>query len=213
MENSQLQELANKAKTGDANAAEQLLTELTPLMAFVVNKYFLPDGEREDLMQVARMAVLEAIEDYDGVRQFGLWAGLVINRRVIVAVKVAHRGKHLVLTNASSLEFEDHSGYRATGRETALDPVHPVVSRDIMGRLVPALKACLSSFEWDVVRLLADGLTYKEIAAHLQVRPKSVDNAINGRIRKNKIELIRRCFQDAGYELCDLPLLPNNGRG
>ena len=62
------------------------------------------------------------------------------------------------------------------------DPEELVLAQESKEELYAAFSRCLSKFEIRVLKLYLDGLSYGEIADHVQKSAKSVDNAVQ-RIR------------------------------
>ena len=59
-------ELLGKAKEGDENAKETLLTENRPLIKSLIRRYAGRGVEYEDLMQIASVGLLKAIANFNG---------------------------------------------------------------------------------------------------------------------------------------------------
>ncbi len=64
-----MNELARKAKQGDAKAAEEMLHRLRPLVLSSMRRYFYRREWFEDLVQEGMLEVLEALADFDEERQ------------------------------------------------------------------------------------------------------------------------------------------------
>lgn len=64
----ELNELLIKAKNGDANSAEEILSRVQGLIFNSIQRYYNDRNEYEDLIQEGNLVVLQAIEDFDESR-------------------------------------------------------------------------------------------------------------------------------------------------
>jgi len=172
--------LALQAQAGDNAAWEVLLTQLSPLVRACVNGYFLMGADRDDTLQEGMIGLFRAIRAYQPSRGVPLRAFAIacIRRAVVDAVRAAARQKHLALNQAQSLSDEELQP--AAGLET--DPEYVLLKQEFYDQLQLQLHPRLSSLEQRILPLFLAGNTYTEIAAQLDLPPKSVDNAIQ-RIR------------------------------
>lgn len=173
--------LVRRAQAGDGHASALVMAELAPTMRAIVSCYYLPKGERADLMQEARLGAWSAIRDWESGRgaSFMTFARQCIHRKVITGVKTATRVKHTPLNG--SVPDENVPARASAGS----DPADLLTRR---GRLLDAAAAAhklpLSSLESEVLRLFDDGQPYVEIAARLGTHEKSIDNALQRARRK-----------------------------
>lgn len=117
------------------------------------------------------------------------FARICVERHVITAIKSAGRRKQNPLNTAISLECftdeydTDFNLADIVFTSSDLDPGEMLLRCEDRRMMRDALKALLSDFEWQVLLKYQFGKSYREIAAELACKPKSVDNAL-GRIKR-----------------------------
>jgi RNA polymerase sigma factor (sigma-70 family) len=179
-------QLAAAARAGDRGAFDALVDHLQGLIGRLVNDHpRLPDGDSDDLKQVARIALWDAVRSYDSARglPFATYAAIVIRRALTARRRAARRPSREVLNRAIPLEDA------VSILDTTSDP-HRIVSgrRDLL-RLVEAVDKDLSPLE---ARALAGQLNdrpMREIADACQTNIKSIDNARTRAHRKLRAAL------------------------
>lgn len=82
---------------------EALLSELEPIAEQTARRYFIPGAERDDVRQIAMIGIWQAIESWDGSQELGALARTIAERRVVDAIKKAHREKRRSDREALSL--------------------------------------------------------------------------------------------------------------
>lgn len=149
----------------------------------VVSNFFHDSLEFADLMQVARLGLHEAAMSFDPAKSssFTGYANMCIRRQVITAVRTAQRHKHEVLTEARSLSkpLADGGGELADVvplREPG--PAEQVLQRERLREVIVGLATRCTDFESVCTMRVANGDTYRQIAAELDVTEKSIDNAL-----------------------------------
>lgn len=177
---------------------EKLLEAYKPLVLKLCGKFFLPGGDRDDLIQEGMIGLYKAIRSYDPSfhQEFGAYARICIEHQLSSAVKISHRKKNRFLNEARSFQEEvgqeDEEGM--TLLETLPDPAVLTPEEILLGKeeeasLENALLSRLSKMEKMVFLNLKKGFTYKEIALILQITPKSCDNAIQ-RIKNKSRQIL-----------------------
>ena len=174
------------AQRGAGPAAEYLLYKYRNLVRNKVRSYFLVGAEREDLLQVGMIGLWQAIVDYrpDKAISFPAFARICIQRHIITAIKTATRQKQVPLNTSLSLESppdESNSEWTLSDiltSESVSDPEDLVLRREDSKMLQEMLQQMLSEFEWQVLVGYKFGKSYREIAAELRCKTKSVDNAL-----------------------------------
>ena len=98
-------EVIEAARAGDELAMEYLLKHYQGLMSYICDKYYLKDGERDDLMQEAMIGFVQSVKSYkpENGKQFKNFAYLCIKRELDSCVKRSNRKKHMVLNDAGRL--------------------------------------------------------------------------------------------------------------
>ena len=100
-------EVIEAAKAGDEMAMEYLLDRYQGLLGHICEKYFLRDGERDDLMQEAMIGFVQAVQDYnpESGKQFKNFAFLCVKRELDSCVKRSNRKKHMILNDAVPINY------------------------------------------------------------------------------------------------------------
>lgn len=185
-----------RAQYGEEEASEFLLYKYRNLVRTKVKSYFLVGAEKDDLLQVGMIGLWQAIIDYRGDRaiSFPAFAKVCIQRHIITAIKTATRQKQMPLNSSLSLEAptedtcHDWSLSDVIPCVQAVDPEDLVLQSEDTRHLHEMLQQVLSDFEWRVLASYQVGKSYREIAAELQCKTKSVDNAL-ARIKRKVTEV------------------------
>ena len=181
--------LCAQVASGDRIAEEMLAMRYTRLVRVCARPYFLAGGDSEDLIQEGMVGLLFAIREYQSDRgvTFRTFAETCIRNRLLSAIKAATRDKHTPLNNYVSFETPSFDGNAEYATFLPLseqsDPEELIINREAYLERANRLKDQLSGFEAEILGLYLKGLSYTEIAAHVNRPPKSVDNAVQ-RIRR-----------------------------
>jgi RNA polymerase sporulation-specific sigma factor len=182
-------ELQKLAASGDSAAEEQLAARYSRLVRICARPYFLAGGDSEDLTQEGMLGLLSAIRQYDESlgASFKTFAEHCIRNRILSAIKMASRQKHLPLNDGVSLEYilSDESQPHAAVFAEALtrNPEEQVLARESEKEFYSIFLRCLSGFESQILYLYLEGLSYSEISEKTNRSVKSIDNAVQ-RIRR-----------------------------
>ncbi len=193
------------AQRGHSEAAEHLLYKYRNLVRSKVKSYFLVGAEREDLLQVGMIGLWQAIVDYQPAKatSFPAFAKVCIHRHIITAIKAATRQKQLPLNTSLSLEVPseddivDWNMSDILHSDLTADPEELVLRREDSKQLELLLQKLLSEFEWQVLSGYQLGKSYREIAAELRCKTKSVDNALARIKRKVSMSPLEDMAEDA----------------
>jgi RNA polymerase sporulation-specific sigma factor len=189
------EELVLCAQQGDDDALERLLYIYRGFIRYACQKYYLKDGDQQDLLQEATIGFLEAIKayDYETKVKFRNFAYICIKRELDSAISRSNRKKRQILNNAIPIYAyveEENSRYGSeyyTGenlmRSTKDTPEEALIAREEVQELIGFLQKQLTNLELKVLFLRIEGLSYREITNTLEIQTKAVDNAIQ-RIRK-----------------------------
>ena len=175
-------------------------------MSYICDKYYLKDGERDDLMQEAMIGFVQSVKGYkpESGKQFKNFAYLCIKRELDSFVKRSNRKKHMVLNDAVSMSNYNENDEQIEGKAAYLierdssgeivSPENTVVERETYAEIMQKIAALLSKMELNVLIMRMMGMSYNEITLALQLENKSVDNAVQ-RIRKkvNKSKALNFC--------------------
>jgi RNA polymerase sporulation-specific sigma factor len=185
------EELVSLAQKGNKEASEFITTKY---FSYVRNKsraYYLVGGEVEDIIQEGLIGLYEAIKDYSPDKQasFKTFMDICVTRQIMTAIKTASRQKHIPLNTYVSLNkplFNDETdkSYEDTlvlSRKE--DPESLYLDHEKTNEINKEIKNSLSNFEYKVLKLYLQGVSYLNIAKVLEKEEKAIDNAIQ-RIRK-----------------------------
>lgn len=185
------EELVLLAQKGNKEASEFITAKY---FSYVRNKsraYYLVGGEVEDIIQEGLIGLYEAIKDYSPDKQasFKTFMDICVTRQIMTAIKTASRQKHIPLNTYVSLNkplFNDETdkSYEDTlvlSRKE--DPESLYLDHEKTNEINKEIKNSLSTFEYKVLKLYLQGVSYLNIAKVLEKEEKAIDNAIQ-RIRK-----------------------------
>lgn len=188
--------LIKMSKKGDELALEQLIKLYQGLLYFLCDKYYLKDGDREDLLQEATIGLIEAVRAYNPNcgRKFKNFAILCITRELDSCIKRSNRKKHQILNSAipifSFADNEDEKSWSSYQmfldrmlKDHSPSPEDLLIEKEVIIELLRTVNSALSDMEKKVLHLRINGHSYNEITVKLNLQNKSVDNAIQ-RIRK-----------------------------
>ena len=188
-------EVIEAAKAGDERAMEYLLERYQGLLGHICEKYFLRDGERDDLMQEAMIGFVQAVQDYnpESGKQFKNFAFLCVKRELDSCVKRSNRKKHMILNDAVPINYTNGEDEEMVENEALLmerdktgsviTPESLMLEKESCAETSSILADILSKLEYKVLIMRLMGYSYNEITLLLQLENKSVDNAMQ-RIRK-----------------------------
>lgn len=191
--------LLKQAQQGDGDAITLLLEKYKSMVRALARPLFLMDGEQDDLVQEGMIGLFKAIQTYDQAKgaAFESFANTCIRGQLYTAVKKSNRKKNQPLNSYISL-YSVENGEENSDKDSAFvvdknipdwqsNPERIVVGREQQRDIQQRLYGRLSKMEIRVLELFLQGLTYQEIAAKLEKKPKSIDNAlqrIRGKIKK-----------------------------
>ena len=187
MEGVGLDGLAVLAQAGDDDALRKVYDESRAMLRSKANLYFMVGADRDDVIQEGMIGLLFAIRTFDPAAgaSFKTFAELCVKRRIINAVKMASRKKHMPLNESVSIEAA------ADARDERADPEEIVLLADLLDFVESNAPAVFSDMEMAVWDAYSCGNSPAEISQMLGKSPKIVDNALT-RI-KGKIEKLVSC--------------------
>lgn len=174
----------------DAN--EIILYKYRPLIVSLAKKYQPKDGtlDLNDLVQEGMLALNDAILNYNDSKNanFGTYAKLCIERRIINYIKQLKRNKNKVLNEAISYDLEEDNSMDKFLADSSCEPLSLVTNDENNQLLIKEINNILTKLEQEVFSLKLQGYDYKEISKRLNKTPKSIDNTIQRiklKIKKN----------------------------
>lgn len=157
------------------HAPPALFTRHRGLARHIVQGYFLPGAERQDIHQEADIGLWIAARIWDPNRgaAFKTYASLIITRRLNTLVKAALAAKHRPLDQAVRVTPSPGGQVAVTDElaDPTADPHRVVVARDTLARLSAAI-ADLTPLERDALTRMLNG------HPHVGGRDKQIDNAV-----------------------------------
>lgn len=152
---------------------EQILEEYKDTVRAKAGIYFILGADKDDVIQEGMIGLVKAYNSFDeaGGASFRTYANRCIDNQIFNAIQSSVRNRNLPLN--SSVEIPDT---KAAGPIS--NPEDAAIYEDLLSDLKQNKGGIFSGMEHQVFLLLADGLSYTEIAEKLGKSPKSIDNAI-----------------------------------
>ncbi|BCJ85429.1 RNA polymerase sporulation sigma factor SigH [Effusibacillus dendaii] len=174
------------AQQGNAQSVERVLSQFQPYVRLRARSFFLAGAEYEDLVQEGMIGLYKAIRDYRREKEipFRVFAEICITRQIITAIKTARRLKHQPLNQYLSLyglasdDESNRSLLDTIPSPHGNEPDEMIIHQEQLIELQLKLRKILSSFEYQVLSLHAEGHSYKEIATLMNSSTKAIDNAL-----------------------------------
>lgn len=181
LENERDEALVKRAQEGDNRAMELLLRRYMNAVRARARRFFLVGGDTDDLVQEGMIGLYSAIGNFNAAagKSFKNFAYLCVTRHILDAVKGMSRRKNGPLNNSVSLFDPDLSDF--AGEETPEDFLLVDESR---AEFRMKLMKELSDFEFRVVTMYLEGMSYARICEATGKDGKSVDNALSRSKRK-----------------------------
>ena len=185
-------ELLQKVREGEYLAEEALIYRYSRLVRSRTRKFFLLDGNQDDLLQEGMLGLLSAIRNYkqENSVSFQSYADVCIRNRIQSAVRSSNRKKNDPLNNAVSFD-QVLSHESRTPPVFERSPEEKVLAKESETDAVSFYNDLLSVFEAKVLADYLEGFSYTEISERLRRPVKSVDNAVQ-RIRRKLALFLRR---------------------
>ena len=158
--------LARMAQGGDGAAEEELLNRYKSTVRARARMFFLEGGETEDLVQEGMIGLFDAVRAWreEGGKSFKNFAYLCVSRRIYDALRAAGRPR-------------EYGGDPDTLSEGGT-PEDTLLAGEMRAELRLRLTGTLSDFEFRVVTLWLEGMSYASIARVTGKDMKSIDNAL-----------------------------------
>ncbi len=157
----------------------------------IASKYYIADGNNEDLFQEGLIGVIQAVNSYDLARgdkdseSFKKFVLMCAKRQILDAIKKSTRKKNEPLNNYVSFDRTiDSILFDPTMQQS--NPEDDFILKESIDEKNSTIEVLLSGFEKEVLDLYLDGKSQSEIANILGKPVKSVDNTIQ-RV-KNKLK-------------------------
>ena len=191
--------IISAAQQGDTDAIEYLLKKYKRIVLSCVESYYLPWAEKEDLIQEGMVALYNAIKGFNYRYPFPSFAKTCVTRKLYSVIRLQNSLKHKLLTNAVCLNKPVYDNGNRTLFDTMpgknADPCDLISEIDERKWIVNQARKNLTELEKQVLKLYVDGLKYKDIADTLNLKPKTVDNALQ-RAKRKLMEVLNAQRED-----------------
>jgi len=182
--------IISAAQQGDTDAIEYLLKKYKRIVLSCVESYYLPWAEKEDLIQEGMIALYGAIKGFNYRYPFPSFAKTCVIRKLYSVIRLQNSLKHKLLTNAVCLNKPVYDNGNRTLFDTMpgknADPCDLISEIDERKWIVNQARKNLTELEKQVLKLYLNGLSYRDIADTLNLKPKTVDNALQRAKRKSR---------------------------
>ncbi len=168
--------LVTRAQKGDVAATEELLLRYKNAVRARARQFFLEGGETDDLVQEGMIGLYAAIGAFDpnAGKRFKNFAYLCVTRRIFDVLRAAGRQ-----INAE--------GFDPDTVESGVSPEDFLIDDESRTELQTELMKVLSNFEFRVMTMYLDGMSYSQICEATGKSLKSVDNALGRSKRKLQV--------------------------
>lgn len=175
----------------DPQIAEFLLERYKMLVKVKTRSYFCSGVDEADLIQEGMIGLLNAIRAYDAEKNasFQTFANVCVTHAMQTSVKAARRRKNQMLNDyvpLCSMTDDQEEEWLASDAPT---PEELVIANDSAKALKREIVKALSPYENEILKLYLHGDDYRTIAAKLDKKPKSIDNALQ-RIRQKVNQIV-----------------------
>lgn len=198
------EELVLLAKAGNERALEALLLRYDMLVANITKKFFIQGTELNDALQIARIALWEAVRNFD-VRKglFRPFMGMVVKRRLQSAVRQSFSCHNMPCLRSCSLDaivYEENEEQMYNRIVVDEDPLKDYTDSVFRKEFDEFLHSKLSPIEYRIVVEMLNRKNskfidketrgrisiYRDISRKLNIPEKGVDNAWQRVKRKYK---------------------------
>ena len=170
-------------KAGDEKALDELYDKYKKIVLVIAKKYYLIDGNNDDIVQEGMFGFIKAVNTYDETKcDFVPYLRKLVEQQIVNAIKKSHSQKNiplndsLMLNNQGELSIDDKV---VSIPSTTLSPELEVIYEENNKNLNDLISNKLSEFEQQVLQLYLEGYKYNDIIEKLNVTYKSVDNALS----------------------------------
>lgn len=199
------EELVLLAKAGDDRAFEALLLRYDTLITNISRKFFIQGNDANDVLQIARIGIWEAVQNFKGSRGlFRPFMGMVVKRRLQSAVRQSFNCVNLPCVNCCSLDaiiFDESQEQMYNKIIVEEDPLKEYEDIEFKCEFSKFIHSELSATECAIVIEMLNRRNskavdkdlrgrvsiYRDISDKLHIPEKGVDNAWQRIKRKYKV--------------------------
>jgi RNA polymerase sporulation-specific sigma factor len=192
--------LARKAKEGDEKAFSEIVKILENDIKKIASKFYISGSDDQDVFQECKIGMWKAVKDFNenggmSFKNFSL--GLCVKRHLLTAISHANTLKFKLQNEAVSLSAPTSTqsdDVTLTYADVIIDHNSDLeqnyIAQEEFHDNLELIKEKLTSLELSIFGQYAFNSSYKDIAKALDVKPKTVDNALM-RIRKKSSEIYK----------------------
>lgn len=198
------EELVLLAKAGDDRAFEALLLRYDNLITNISRKFFIQGNDNNDLLQIARIGIWEAVQNFQSNRGlFRPFMGMVVKRRLQSAVRQSFSCLNMPCVNSCSLDaiiFDESQEQMYNKIVVEEDPLKAYEDFEFKCEFSKFIHSELSQTEYAIVIEMLNRRNskavdkdlqgrvsiYRDISVKLHIPEKGVDNAWQRIKRKYK---------------------------
>ncbi len=157
------------AQQGNTAATEELLLRYKNAVRARARKFFLVGGETDDLVQEGMIGLYSAIGAFDPAagKRFKNFAYLCVTRRIYDVLRAAGR------------QILPEEEIDPDTVESGISPEEFLIDDESRAEIRHKMMTVLSDFEFRVITMYLDGMSYGEISAAMGKEIKSIDNALS----------------------------------
>jgi len=157
------------AKSGNEKALDELYDKYKHNILLIAKKYYLNDGNNDDIVQEGMLGFLKAINTFDSEKgNFYSYLMKLVEHQIINAIKKSNALKNAPLNerynlnSQGELEIEENDKVLGIPNDT-LTPENRILMEENQKELTDLMSDKLSSFEREVLSLYLSGFSYCDI--------------------------------------------------
>lgn len=199
--------LVSLAKGNDNEAIELLIKKYRNTIFVVMREYtlYLRGMELDDFIQEGNFGILKAIKYFDDSKnvKFSSFVRLCVKSELISFVKKNSLKRHKILTDIiycrkfTDKEVVYDSIIEEVYSSNKNNPESTLLIKELFKEIKIFFKKELSVFEQEILILLFNGYSYREICTLLKKDPKKIDNTIQRIRQKLKKQGLSKLFRES----------------
>lgn len=178
--------LVEIAQQGNDEAINEIFEKYQKFLFHKAHKYFIIGGDKEDLIQEARIGLMKAIRAYDSSKaSFKTFASLCITRQILTTVSsyntMKYRALNQVLMDYYFLEENEEQIHNNYCEKYTPEDIY--LAKENFFLMEKYFKENLTKLEMEIFLQMKIGYSYADICKNLNLNLKTVDNGIQ-RVKK-----------------------------
>lgn len=199
--------LVKKAKEGDNKAFNKILKIFDQDIKKLANKFYIVGSDEQDVLQESKIGVWKAIKDFDenAGMSFKNFSLLCCKRHLITAMSHANTLKFKLQNEAVSLsaptshQVDDITlTYADIIEDKNSNLLLNYIKQEEFNDNLSLIEGKLTKLEMAIFNQYAHNSSYKDIADALEIKPKTVDNALM-RVRRKGSEAYQMYVSSLNY--------------